>query len=232
MAVAANKVVWRLVPFLILAAVPGAASAANITDPLAGMKLDSHLIHVPAHTRGAVYRDPDVSFAVYRQVIVDPVSVQFQRSWRRTNARLSEAQLERLRSQAATSLREELLGELVGQGKYRLAESAAPDVLRIRPSILDLKITAPLAGTQPGVRTYAGSTAEMVLMFELYDAGSGVLVGRIFDVGRSPQHRVAPRVDQVTIRAETRKIYASGAQLLREALNLAASERPRRSTLN
>jgi hypothetical protein len=187
--------------------------------------VDDGLVRVPSSRAGMVYRSPDVSFVHYRRLSFDAVTVAFKRGWRREHRKLTESQVERIRSRAAEQFRDELMTELIGRGHYPLADAPAPDVLRIKASILDLDQWAPLAGSVPGARTFARSMGEMTLIIELYDAASGVLVGRIVVPEHAKISSVPMLVDQVAIETEARIGFADAARLTREALNVAITER-------
>lgn len=201
-----------------------ADAPANATDEAPA---DTHLVRVPSSRSGEVYRDLSVPFHNYRRLLIDPVAVQFKESWRRANSRLTEAQLERVRVRAAGNFHDELVKELIDGGTFEPAETAAPDVLRAKARIIELELTAPLAGTEPGIRTFTRRAAEMLLMVDLFDAASGVLVARILSDGRTREFSRPQRIDQVTIDAETRLVYANAALLTHEALNLAVVESQR-----
>jgi hypothetical protein len=172
-----------------------------------------------------VYRSHDVSFVQYRRLMFDPVTVTFKSGWRRQNKKLSESEVERIRSRAVEQFRDELARELIERGNYPLAPAPAADVLRIKASILDLDQSAPSAGIVPGMRSYARSTGEMMLIVELFDSASGVLVGRVVAPQRARTHSVPQLVDQVTIETDARIGFANAARLTREALNVAITER-------
>jgi hypothetical protein len=205
---------------LLLSGFAGSASAQP-----GGEVTDDGLVRAPSSRAGIVYRSPDVNFAQYRRVQFDPVAAAFKPGWRRENRKLSEAEVERIRSRAAEQFHDELESELTGRGHYPLAESPAPDVLRIKASIVDLDRPAPNAGNVPGVRSYARSTGEMTLLVELYDAASGILVARIITPQHAKTYSVPQFVDQVTIETDAAIAFANAARLTREALNVALTER-------
>jgi hypothetical protein len=150
----------------------------------------------PRATPGWSIALPDVNFVRYRRLMIDPVSVTFKPGWRRENRKLTEVEVERIRSRIADQFRDEVTRELIERGHYPVAEAPAPDVLRIKASIVDLDHWAPSAGNVPGVKTYARSIGSMTLLVELYDAASDVLVGRIIVPDPAPMHSVPQYVDQ------------------------------------
>jgi hypothetical protein len=189
--------------------------------------VDDGLVRVESSRKGAVFRSPDVRFERYKRVMFDPVTVSFKSGWRREYSRLTEAEVERIRSRAATQFREELEQELVKLARYTLAEAPAPDVLRVKARIEQFDQKAPSTNDIRGVRTYARQAGDMLLIVELFDASSGVLVGRIFDPEKSKEYTDPQLIDRVFVEAEAQKSFENAARLTREALNVAITERPR-----
>jgi hypothetical protein len=209
---------WKLAPVLALFAC--CAIAQGVADVP-----DDGLVRVPSSSEAAVYRSPDVSFVQYKRLMFDRVSVSFRAGWLRDHPKLTESDVERVRSRAATGFQDELTHELIGRGNYVLAEAPAPDVLRIKPLIVSLDQTAPMAGTDPSLRSYARTPVKMTLIVELYDAASGVLVGRVHDLVPSREYPEPRRLDQVFIDTEARLAFANTSRLVHEALSVAMTER-------
>ena len=195
---------------------PSVFSSARLTSVL-----------VPSSRNGAVYRAPDVRFERYRKVIIEPVTVAFKSTWRREYPKLPESEVEKIRSRAATQFHEQLERELVKQGHYELAESPAPDVLTIKARIVEFDQKAPAPKDSRWVETYALSAGDMVLIVELHDAASGVLVGRIVDPEKAKEYSELQLIDKIFVESEARKSFANAARLTRGALNVAITERPR-----
>lgn len=203
------------------------AGGAFAQDPDPEANVDEGLVRVHSSRKGAVYRSPDVRFERYKKVSFDAVTVTFRSSWRREYPRLTEADVERIRSRAATQFREQLEHELVELGRYELADSPAPDVLRVKARIEEFDQKSPSTDDIRGLRTYARTAGDMVLIVELYDAASGVIVARIVDPEKAKEYNEPQLIDRVFVETEAQKSFANGARLTREALNVAITERPR-----
>jgi hypothetical protein len=65
----------------------------------------------------------------------------------------------------------------------------------------------------------------MTLIVELYDASSGVLVGRVVDLTPPREYPEERRLDQVFIDTEARGAFANASRLAHEALSVAMAER-------
>jgi hypothetical protein len=203
------------------------ASGAIAQEPDSDAIVDDGLVRVESSRKGAVFRSPDVRFERYKQIMFDPVTVTFKSGWRREYSRLTETEVERIRSRAATQFREELEHELVKLARYKQAEAPSPDVLRVKARIEEFDQKVPSTNDIRGVRTYARQAGDMVLIVELYDASSGVLVGRIVDPERSKEYTDPQLIDRVFVETEAQKSFENAARLTREALNVAITERPR-----
>ena len=183
------------------------------------------LVRVPSSRKVGVYRRPEVPFIRYKRISIGDIPVGFRKEWDRKNPQLKESDREKLRAELVETFREELIAELVERGGYPLTDSTDPDVLRVDPSIIDVDISAPDAGTVPGSRTYVRSTASMQLNVELRDAASGVAVARIIDYEKAPDTGELQLTNRVTNAEDLRDMFANAARYTREALNVAKTRR-------
>jgi len=201
-----------------LAMLPLAAAAAEPPEVT-----EDGLVRVPSSRKVGVYRAPDVPFARYRRISLGDIPVVFRKKHK--DLQLEEEDRERLRAELVGMFRDALIAELVERGGYTLTESTDPDVLRIDPSIIDLDISAPDAGTVPGTRTFVRTTGSMQLNVELRDAASGVSVARIIDYEKGREVRELQLANRVTTTQDLRQMFASAARYTREALNVAKTRR-------
>jgi len=207
---------------LILLLLCNAAEAQVVSDVT-----EDGLVRVPSSRKAGVYRLPDATFSQYRRVMIAPASVAFRKNWDRKNLdRLNTgfkpSERQRIADDMALAFHEELLAELVERGGFTLAEAPAPDVLHIVPSITELDLTAPDAGSTPGSRSFVRTAGSMTLIVELRDAASGVTVGRIIDHEQARETRELQMVNHIT---EARIAFANAARYTRSAVNIAKTER-------
>ena len=130
------------------------------------------------------YVRPGASLAAYKRVKLEPVQVEFRKSKDPSRAgsaiKLSSEEREKIRSNVAKVVQEEFAKELQKSSAYQVASDAGPDVLRVKPRILDLYVNAPDVG--PGrTRTLVSSAGEMTLVAELSDSASGQVLARVAD---------------------------------------------------
>jgi hypothetical protein len=202
---------------LILPLLTRAAEAPEVTE--------DGLVRVPSSRKVGVYRAPDIPFTRYRRISIGDIAVAFHKNWYRKNPQLKEADRERLRGQMVRMYREELVAELVKRGGYALTDSTEPDVLHIDPSIIDLDVSAPDAGTVPGSRTFVRNAGSMQLTVELHDAASGVTVARIIDYETARDTGHLELADPVTNAQDLRELFTNVARYTRAALDVAKNRR-------
>ena len=95
-----------------------------------------------------------------------------------------------------------------------------PDVLRVRPQIVDLYINA-LENRGPGiVDTYVVDAGEMTLVADLLDSQTNTLLAHVKDRERDSDYTGQFQIaNRVTNTAEARRVIAEWARTLREALD-------------
>jgi hypothetical protein len=185
------------------------------------------LVRVPSTAKAGVYRAPGVPFAHYRRVIIGPtIPMQFRRGWERTHREITPQDLEDLRADFVRAFRVELENELVKRGGFAVASEPARDVIRVDASVTDLDLAAPAAGIAPSSRTFTRSAGSMKVTVELRDAASGVLIGRIIDYEKAREFLDPQPATQVSNLEEFRIGFANAARYVREAINVAKTERP------
>jgi hypothetical protein len=171
------------------------------------------------------YARPGATLAAYKRVQLDPVEVEFHKSWdpARTGSRikLSSEEREKIRTSVARIVQEEFVRALQKDGKYQIVSEAGPDVLRVKPSIVGLYVNAPDAGGAGRSRTYVASAGEMTLIAELADSTSGQALARVADrreANGGPRMQLA---SSMVNEDEARTIASAWARILRNALDKA-----------
>ena len=170
------------------------------------------------------YVRPGASLAAYKRVKLEPVEVEFRKSKDPSRAgsaiKLSSEEREKIRSNVARVVQEEFAKELQKSSAYQVASDAGPDVLRVKPRILDLYVNAPDVG--PGrTRTLVSSAGEMTLVAELSDSASGKVLARVADQRDASKEGRMYLVNGTVNEEEARKIAAGWARILRNALDKA-----------
>ena len=170
------------------------------------------------------YARPGASLTAYKRVKLDPVEVEFRKAKdpARTGSaiKLSDEEREKIRSNVARAVQEEFAKELQSSSTYQVASDAGPDVLRVKPRILDLYVNAPDVG-QARARTLVSSAGEMTLVAELSDSASGQVLARVADRRDASKEGRMYLVNGTVNEQEARKIAAGWARTLRKALDKA-----------
>ncbi len=170
-----------------------------------------------------VYADPEADLSGYTKVWLEDASVQFKKNGQRDQNRghpfkVKDDDMERIRQDVATLFREVMEKELA-DGGYEVVAAAGPDVLRVRPAIVDLDVTAPDIQSANRSRQFSESAGEMTLHVDLYDSQTGDKIARAIDRKRDFQRGYMEYRTSVSNRQVARRMMGSWAKALREALD-------------
>jgi len=168
---------------------------------------------------------PGAKLSAYDKVIVDPVNVTFARDWKPkktgSSLPLPEEDRERIRSSVAKAVHEEFVRELGAKSTYQVVTSPGPGVLRVKPDVMNLYVSAPDTGGAARSRTYVSSAGQMTLLAELSDSASGEVQARVVDRKEAGSFNKMTLSGSVENAAEAREIAAGWAKILRAALDRA-----------
>ncbi len=194
------------------------------SSPIDELATQEGLERVEVKGVDAVYRRPGANLSAYNKLLVRPVYVEFSKNWQPEHDsalyRMNEPDREKIRQGLADLFAEVMVEELQKEGGYRLVDEPAPDVLEVRPAIVNLYINAPDVSMQTAgrVRTYTADAGEMTLVVELRDSVTGTLLSRAFD-RRNADNMTWQWTNSVSNSAEARRIITSWADTLRNALD-------------
>ncbi len=170
------------------------------------------------------YALPDATLAGYKSVIIDPVNVSFHKSWKPTvtgsNRNLSSEELQKIRDGVGKAVYESFAQEL-GKGGYAVVTEAGPDVLRVKPAIINLYANAPDVPTAGRSRVYTVSAGEMTLVAELSDSATNEVLARLMDRYQSRNTGNFTLTTSVSNSAEVRRAASAWAGILRKSLDKA-----------
>lgn len=166
----------------LLALLVSAGSLA--AEPLPQVDKDGLQLR-PSPEGAVVYVRPGAKFDQYRRVAILDCYVEFAKNWERDyNAdhpghRITSADTDRIKSELSAQFKKVFTQELEKNGGYQVVDGAAPDVLILRPAILNLKITAPDL-MSPGMgATVVSSAGQMTLYLELWDSTTNTILARV-----------------------------------------------------
>jgi hypothetical protein len=172
--------VWAGIAALVF--VSGCSTLASRAPPVwEGLELR------PAKGLDIVYLRPNVDFAQYRKLQLEPVAVAFEKRWQDDQARsrnlasqIDAGDMRKIRNTLSDMVRAGLSSELTRNG-YSIVDTGGADTLQVTATVVDLYINAPEVATASMVRTYTTSAGSMTLVLEARDAPSGQLLARVVD---------------------------------------------------
>ncbi len=141
----------------------------------------------PKHV-DAAYLLPGADFRPYTKLMLDPVEVAFKKDWARDynrdaatlSNRLTPEHIEKI-AQAARDAFTEVFNEAYQKAGLQVVTTPGPDVLRVRPGVVNLDIAAPDTMTSSRSRTYTMESGEATLFLEVRDSTTEALLGRALD---------------------------------------------------
>lgn len=202
------------------------ALAAKEPPPVSpdGLELKKH-----TKTR-VVYVKPGADLSGYRRVAILDCVVQFEEDWQRDfnnsqrslENRVKDSDVERMKRDLAEACKKVFSEELSRKDGYQVVDVAAPDVLVLRPGLVDVEVNAPDLRRGYG-STIVRSAGQMTLFLELWDSTSSTLLGRVLDFQADPES-FAQRASRITNAAAAEGILQEWARELRKHLEAAQGE--------
>ncbi len=183
------------------------------------------LVELPDAKMDTVYEKPGADLTAYTQYAVEDCSVSFRSNWlrdqnsgrRSMDQRVTEEDMNAIRGQLATLCDEEFLAAMSREPAYPLVDpSESPaGTLVLRPSIINLDVTAPDTGMAGRSRSYTTESGEMTLFLELEDAATGDTLYRIVDRTRASTTMRMEWTNRVTNTADAKRILRAWGDKLR-----------------
>jgi hypothetical protein len=176
-----------------------------------------------------VYVQPGATLAPYKRINLLDCFVDFRKGWQKdynaqvrgTGRRITEKDMERIRKDVAEEFRKVFTKELETDGGYEIVDVAAPDVLLLRPAIINLVVTAPDNRAPGRSTTIVNSAGQMTLYLELYDSASKELIAKVMDPRTARTAGGFRRSSSVSNKAEADRILRRWADILRDHLDAA-----------
>lgn len=178
-------------------------------------------LQLTTHTKERiVYTKPGAALGKYSEVKILDCFVQFKKDWQRDynlnelglDGRVTDKDAERIKKGLAEEFRKEFTKVLNEKG-HSVVNETGPDVLLLRPAIINLDVTAPDLMT-PGIDNVVVSSAgSMTLYLELYDSATSELLVRVIDA-KADSNMIAERSNRVTNTAAADRILRRWAEEL------------------
>ena len=190
-------------------------------------------LQLKTHTKNElVYVKPGATFNQYKRVMILDCYVAMAKDWQQNynanegadlDRQVTDSDVQRIQSTLSAEFKKVFTAELQ-KGGYQVTTSAAPDVLILRPAIVDVRVTAPdlmSAGMDVNVITSAGSGT---FYLELW-APPHTLLARAMDA-QADQQPFAQQANSVTNMAAADIILKKWADDLVRHLDSARGKPP------
>ncbi len=215
MPTASRGAAWLAAAVLTLVA-PAVFGADSLPETWDG------LVQRKAKGIDALYVRPEAEFKEYRNVVLDPVEVAFDKDWKpnrdlRASGRLSTEDLQKIRDDMSGEFRRVFAEELAAGG-YDVVAKPLDDTLRVTAALADVYITAPDTMSAGRSYTYTRGAGRMTLVMELRDGPTGQLLARVLD-RHVDDDGFVQRATSVSNSAEFRRAVRGWAQRLVKALD-------------
>jgi hypothetical protein len=222
------KMINYSIRFLIILALIVTVSACVTPPPETshdGLKL------VDGSAFSIVYLKPGADIASYLSFALADCQVAFKKDWlrdqnrdrMRLNNRVTQEDVDKIKASLSKSCNSIFKNELEQAPAYKLVNASATgnQVLLIKPSIIDLDVTAPdLSMSQANrSRTYTTTSGEMTLFMELHDAATGEILARVIDKKKDNQSMNLEWSNSVTNKSDAERVLRQWSSKLRKGLD-------------
>jgi hypothetical protein len=187
------------------------------------------LERVPSRPEGGVYRNLDTDFTRYKRVMIEPLTVEFLKGWRKQHRDISDTEVRRIQTETTNNFRAVFIETLVEEGPFELAEVREADVLVVVPRMVDLKIPAPETEQDAGYRSSSPVSISMQMTGELRDGVTGDILLRVIMIEPENEFKVnqIPGPNRLANAYEIRLVLERWSRLVREAIDVAKASKPR-----
>src|ERR1700746_3394527 len=173
------------------------------------------------------YVRPGATFTQYKRVAILDCYVEFSKDWvkdynrdqRDPSRQIRESDLDRAKTALQSDFKKIFTEELQEGGRYQVTNSGGPDVLVLRPALINIQVSAPDLMAAGRSATYVQSAGAMTIYLELWDSASNTILARVID-GKVDPSLYGQRSSSVTNRAAAERMMRSWADELRNRLDL------------
>ncbi len=183
--------------------------------------VDKDGLHLLTNTKVQIaYAKPGATLSKYTKVMILDCFVQFSKGWERDynmdavglEGQVTNKDAEAIKKNLADEFKKELTKQL-GEKGYAVVDKIGPDVLLLRPALLNPDVTAPDLMTPGMGNTWTQSAGSMTLYMELYDSATSKLLARVIDPRNDPGMMGGP-ANSVTNKVAADRIITRWADLL------------------
>lgn len=188
-------------------------------------EVDKDGLHLLNDTKVAVaYAKPGATLDKYTKVKLLDCFVEFQKDWQRDynmneiglDGRVTDKDAQEIKTRLAAQFKKVFTKELTKKG-YPVVDDVGPDVLLLRPALINVDVAAPDLMTAGIERTYVRSAGNMTLYMEMYDSATSTLLARVADP-QADDPAFAQRADRASNTMAADRILEAWADLLAKHL--------------
>lgn len=206
---------------LVLAYAPEGTAA----DPFPPVSPEGLVLQKDTTLR-AVYLKPGFTLAPYRKVAILDCFVEFAPDFQRNydadqpglEGQITTSEMNKIKTELAAEFKKVFTQELEANGGFPVVDYAAPDVLLLRPAIINLVVAAPDLMTPDMSTTIVASAGQMTLYLELYDSATSTLIARVIDP-EADDDPLATAASSVTNKMAADETLSRWAGILRKHLD-------------
>jgi uncharacterized protein DUF3313 len=171
------------------AASAGSAGSAGTIGPGAAQKVLPNGLHLVSQTSTRLlYVRPGVNFSKYTKVQILPCFVSMKPRWQEDYNQtvstlgdmVTDADVQTIKNVLAAQFKQVFTTELTQAG-YPVVDTSAPDVLLLRPALLDVQVTQPDTASSSFTDATVSSAGSAKLYLELWDPVSKTILARVID---------------------------------------------------
>lgn len=175
-------------------------------------------------TRSTIaYKKEGVNFADYNKVEISPSFVAFKKNWQRDynrseislSERVSSKDLLRIKTDVASLFDETFKVEFSKSSDFSIVNNAGGKTLLIKPSVINLDVSAPDLKSAGLTKQYVAETGEATLFLEIYDSVSGEILARVIDEQTVGDDGYVQWATKVSNRADAKRTIQKWAKALR-----------------
>lgn len=223
-----RKQVWAACAAIALTLT--SAPLVQAKDPPPQVSEDGLQLTKSTRTR-LVYVKPGATFSQYNRVAILDCYVEFEKDWQKDynasriglEGRVSDKDVERIKADLAAEFKKVFVDELQNKGGYQVVDVAAPDVLLLRPALLNVEVNAPDIMTAGVTRTVVRSAGQMTLFLELWDPTTNTILARVMDA-QEDDEAFGQIANRATNKAAADRILREWAEELRKRLDTVRGE--------
>lgn len=218
----------RIIAGMFLAGALSAAAAAEKQLPA----VSSDGLHLVPHSKVRVlYVKPGATLDAYTQVKILDCFVQFADNYQRDynmdevglQGRVSTQDMENIKTKLSAEFTK-VFTEVLQKAGHEVVDTVGPNVLLLRPAIVNLEVAAPDTNQAGMGQTFVSSAGQMTLYMEMYDSATSELLARAIDPEAGQEGGMGFAANRVTNTAAADEILRRWAELL--AKHLTESKQP------